>query len=56
MATWCYLYLQPAQPVPRQELLLIQKLLLEGDEDVFWQRASRVGRALGRGFGRRLLD
>ncbi len=50
-----YLCLQPAQPVPRQELLVIQKLLLEGDEDEFWRRANRVGRALGRGFGRRLL-
>ena len=50
-----YLCLQPALPVPPQELVLIQKLLLEGDEDAFWQRANRVGRALGRGFGRRLL-
>jgi hypothetical protein len=50
-----YLCLQPALPVPPQELVLIQKLLLEGDEDEFWQRANRVGRALGRGFGRRLL-
>jgi hypothetical protein len=50
-----YLCLQPALPVPRQELLVIQKLLLEGDEDEFWRRANRVGRALGRGFGRRLL-
>ena len=50
-----YLCLQPALPVPRQELLVIQKLLLEGDEDAFWQRANRVGRALGRGIGRRLL-
>ena len=50
-----YLCLQPVLPVPRQELLVIQKLLLEGDEDAFWQRANRVGRALGRGVGRRLL-
>ena len=50
-----YLCLQPVLPVPRQELLVIQKLLLEGDEDAFWQRANRVGRALGRGIGRRLL-
>ena len=50
-----YLCLQPAQPVPRRELLVIQKLLLEGDEEAFWQQANRVGRALGRGFGRRLL-
>jgi hypothetical protein len=50
-----YLCLQPALPVPRPELLIIQKLLLEGDEDEFWQRANRVGRALGRGMGRGLL-
>jgi hypothetical protein len=50
-----YLCLQPEVPVPRDEVLVIQKLLLEADEDAFWQRANRVGRALGRGFGRRLL-
>jgi hypothetical protein len=50
-----YLCLQPAQPVPRQELVVIHKLLLEGAEDEFWRRANQVGRALGRGFGRRLL-
>jgi hypothetical protein len=50
-----YLCVQPAQPVPRQELVVIQKLMLEGAEEEFWQRANRVGRALGRGFGRGLL-
>ena len=50
-----YLCLQPARRVPREELVVIQKLLLEGAEDEFWQQANRVGRALGRGFGVRLL-
>jgi hypothetical protein len=50
-----YLCQQPALQVPRQEVLVIQKLLLEGDENQFWERANRVGPALGRGFGRRLL-
>jgi hypothetical protein len=50
-----YLCLQPAEPIPREELVIVQKLLLEGAEDEYWRRANRVGRALGRGFGRRLL-
>ena len=50
-----YLCLQPAEPIPRQELVVVQKLLLEGAEDDYWRRANRVGRALGGGFGRRLL-
>lgn len=50
-----YLCLQPAEPIPRQELVVVQKLLLEGAEEDYWRRANRVGRALGRGFGRRLL-
>jgi hypothetical protein len=50
-----YLCLQPTEPIPRQELLIVQKLLLEGAEDDYWRRANQVGRALGRGFGRRLL-
>ena len=50
-----YLCLQPAEPIPREELVVVQKLLLEGAEEEYWRRANRVGRALGRGFGRRLL-
>lgn len=50
-----YLCLQPDAPVPPQELLIVHKLLLEGAEDAYWQRANRVGRAMGRGAGRRLL-
>jgi hypothetical protein len=51
-----YLCLQPAEPIPREELVVVQKLLLEGAEEDYWRRANRVGRALGRGFGRRLLS
>jgi hypothetical protein len=29
--------------------------MLEGAEAEYWQQANRVGRAMGRGFGRRLL-
>jgi hypothetical protein len=50
-----YLCLQPAEPIPREELVVVQKVLLEGAEEEYWRRANRVGRALGRGFGRRLL-
>jgi hypothetical protein len=50
-----YLCLQPAEPIPREEIVVVQKLLLEGAEEEYWRRANRVGRALGRGFGRRLL-
>jgi hypothetical protein len=51
-----YLCLQPVRPIPRKELVLVHKLLLEADEAGYWQRANRVGRAMGRGFGRRLLS
>ena len=50
-----YLCLQPTEPIPRVELVVVQKLMLEGAEEDYWRRANRVGRALGRGFGRRLL-
>jgi len=50
-----YLCLQPETPVASEELVLVHKLLLEGAEDEYWQRANRVGRAMGRGIGRRLL-
>ena len=50
-----YLCLQPATPVAEQELVVVHKLLLEGAEADYWRRANRVGRAMGRGFGRRLL-
>jgi hypothetical protein len=50
-----YLCLQPETGVPSAELVLIHKLMLEGAEADYWQRANRVGRAMGRGFGRRLL-
>jgi hypothetical protein len=50
-----YLCLQPETPVAPAELLLVHKLLLEGAEDEYWQRANRVGRPMGRGMGRRLL-
>jgi hypothetical protein len=50
-----YLCLQPAEPIPTRELVVIDKLLLEADEASYWQRANRVGRPMGRGFGRRLL-
>src|SRR5262252_224981 len=50
-----YLCLQPDAPVAPEELLLVHKLLLEGAEDEYWQRANRVGRPMGRGVGRRLL-
>ena len=50
-----YLCLQPETPVAERELMVVHKLLLEGAEDDYWQRANRVGRAMGRGVGRRLL-
>jgi hypothetical protein len=50
-----YLCLQPDAPVARGDLVLIHKLLLEGAEAYYLQRANRVGRPMGRGFGRRLL-
>jgi hypothetical protein len=50
-----YLCLQPESPVAGNELVLVHKLLLEGAEAEYWQRANRVGRAMGRGFGRHLL-
>ena len=50
-----YFCLQPATPIPRKELVVVHKLLLEADEAAYRQRANRVGRAMGRGFGRRLL-
>jgi hypothetical protein len=50
-----YLCLQPETPMPTEELVLVHKLLLEGAESEYWQRANRVGRAMGRGIGRRLL-
>jgi hypothetical protein len=50
-----YLCLQPADGVPGEELVLVHKLLLEADEDDYRRRANRVGRAMGRGIGRRLL-
>jgi hypothetical protein len=50
-----YLCLQPATPVAEQEQVLLHKLMLEGAEEDYWRRANRVGRIMGRGFGRRLL-
>jgi hypothetical protein len=50
-----YLCLQPEAPVDPRELVVVHKLLLEGAEADYWQRANRVGRAMGRGFGRQLL-
>ncbi len=50
-----YLCLQPSDAIPRREQVVIHKLLLEGAEAEYWQQANRVGRAMGRGFGRHLL-
>lgn len=50
-----YLCLQPETHVPRAELVVLHKLMLEGAEAEYWQQANRVGRAMGRGFGRPLL-
>jgi hypothetical protein len=50
-----YLCLQPETPVAEQELVVIHKLLLEGAEEDYWQKANRVGRVMGRGIGRQLL-
>jgi len=50
-----YLCLQPETPVAPAELVVVHKLLLEGAEGDYWHRANLVGRAMGRGFGRRLL-
>jgi len=49
-----YLCLQPETPVAPDELVVVHKLLLEGAEAEYWQRANRVGRPMGRGFGHRL--
>ncbi len=51
-----YLCLQPETPVAAPELVIVHKLLLEGAEHEYWQKANRVGRPMGRGFGRRLLS
>jgi hypothetical protein len=48
-----YLCLQPETPVAAEELVVVHKLMLEGAETEYWQRANRVGRAMGRGFGPR---
>jgi hypothetical protein len=50
-----YLCLQPETPVAPPELVVLHKLMLEGAEEEYWSRANRVGRAMGRGIGRRLL-
>jgi hypothetical protein len=50
-----YLCLQPETNVPPNELVLLHKLMLEGAEADYLERANQVGRAMGRGFGRRLL-
>jgi hypothetical protein len=50
-----YLCLQPEAPVPRPELVVLHKLMLEAAEAEYWQHANRVGRPMGRGPGRRLL-
>lgn len=50
-----YLCLQPIAPVAGPELVVVHKLMLEGAEDDYWHKANRVGRPMGRGFGRRLL-
>jgi hypothetical protein len=50
-----YLCLQPESEIPRGELVVLHKLMLEGAEAEYWQQANRVGRAMGRGPGRRLL-
>jgi hypothetical protein len=36
------LCLVPARGVPERELILVHKLLLEGAEDEYWQRANRL--------------
>lgn len=36
------LCLVPARTVPERELILVHKLLLEGDEAAYWQRANRL--------------
>ncbi|HEY2593399.1 MAG TPA: hypothetical protein VGK33_05840 [Chloroflexota bacterium] len=50
-----YLCLQPETPVAGPELMVVHKLMLEGAEGDYWEKANRVGRPMGRGFGRRLL-
>jgi len=50
-----YLCLQPETPVAPDELVLVHKLMLEGAENEYWERANWVGRVMGRGIGRRLL-
>jgi hypothetical protein len=50
-----YLCLQPETPLAAPELVVVHKLLLEGAERDYWQKANRVGRPMGRGMGRRLL-
>jgi hypothetical protein len=50
-----YLCLLPETPVADPELVVVHKLLLEGAERDYWEKANRVGRPMGRGLGRRLL-
>jgi hypothetical protein len=50
-----YLCLQPETPVAFPELVLVHKLMLEGAVADYWRKANRIGRPMGRGFGRRLL-
>jgi hypothetical protein len=50
-----YLCLQPETPIATTELVVVHKLMLEAAEEDYWQKANRVGRPMGRGFGRRLL-
>ena len=50
-----YLCLQPDSAMAQAEVVVAHKLLLEGAEEDYWQRANPVGRAMGRGFGRRLF-
>jgi hypothetical protein len=35
-----HLCLQPAEPLPRNEVVLVQKVLLEADEDFYWRSAN----------------
>jgi hypothetical protein len=44
-----YLCLQPETQVPRSELVVVHKLLLEGAEAEYRARANRVGRPMGMG-------
>jgi hypothetical protein len=38
------LCLQPTRKLPAREQILVHKLLLEGAEDDYWQRANRISR------------